>query len=109
MSDEEMTLGPKKFNHDNLMRFEQWPGSKPDKDGMGFVPFPNQPPPPPPPAAPPRIWHVNLISTSNIEAGIDEEWERRYAANRSRRQPPYGEGSSSNAHNPSHIHSTPSP
>ena len=53
MSDEEMTLGPKKFNHDSLMRTEQWPGSIPEKDGMGFVPFPNQPPPLPPPAAPP--------------------------------------------------------
>ena len=94
MSDEEMTLGPQKFNHDSLMRFEQWPGSTPDPDGMGFVPFPNQPPLPPPPAAPPRIRHMNMIPTQNIDAGVDEERERCQAA---RRQPQPGEGSSSSA------------
>ncbi|MCV5003248.1 hypothetical protein OFM39_26660, partial [Escherichia coli] len=97
MSDEEMTLGPKKFSHDSLMRFEQWPGGIPDSDGMGFVPFPNQPPPPPPPAAPPRIRQFNMIATQNIDRGVDEERERRQAARRSRRIFQQGEGSSSSA------------
>ena len=97
MSDKELTLRPKKFNHDSLMRFEQWPGGTPDPDGMGFVPFPNQPPPPPPPAALPRIWHMNMIPTQNIDAGVDEEREHRQAARRSRRQSQPGEGSSSSA------------
>ena len=88
-----MTLGPRKFNHDSLMRFEQWPGGTPDPDGMGFVPFPNQPPPPP--AVPPRIRHMNMIPTQNIDVGVDEERERRQAARRSCRQPQPGEGSSS--------------
>ena len=48
MSDEEMTIGPTKFDHDSLMRFEQWPGSAPNHDGMGFEPFPDRPPVPPP-------------------------------------------------------------
>ena len=73
MSDEEMTLWPKKFNHDSLMRFEQWPGSTPDKHGMGFVPFPNQHLPLPPLTVPPQIRHMNLIPTQNIDAGVDEE------------------------------------
>ena len=70
MTDEEMTLGPMKFNHDILMRFKQWAGGTPDKGGMGFFPVPNQPPPPP--AAPPRIRHTKLIPTQTTDAGVDE-------------------------------------
>ena len=77
MSDEEMTLGLTKFDHNSLMRFEQWPGGTPNHDGMGFEPFPDRPPVPPPPQAPPRIRHAPFIGTQNQSQAIDDEHERQ--------------------------------
>ena len=55
MSEDEMTIGPTKFDHDSLMHFEQWPVDTPNTDGMGFIPFPDELLVPPPPQALPQI------------------------------------------------------
>ena len=77
MSDEEMTIVPVKFDHDSLMRFEQWPGGIADPEGMGFEPLPDQPPVPPPPQAPPRMRHAPFIGTQTQSQALDEERVRR--------------------------------
>ena len=97
MSDAEMTLGPTKFDHDSLMRFEQWSGGTPQPDGMGFVPFPDRPAVPPPPPVLPRIRHAPPVGNRIHGPAIDDVREQRQDLRRSRRQTQRGEGSSSSA------------
>ena len=87
-----MTIEPTKFDHDSLIRLEQWPGDTPNLDEMGFQPFTNRPPVPPP--SPPRIRHAPHLGNRTHGPAIDDVRERRQELRRSRRQNQRGEGSS---------------
>ena len=94
MSEDEMTIGPTKFDHDSLMRFEQWPCGTPKPDRMGFVPLTDRPPVPPPPPAPPRVRHTPPIVSQIHGPAIDGVREQCQELRRSHRQTQHGEGSS---------------
>ena len=77
MSEADMTIGPTKFDHDSLMRFEQWPCGTPKPDGMGFVPFTDCPPVPPPLPAPPWVCHAPPIGCQIHGPAIEDVHGRR--------------------------------